>query len=305
MREIAIAVISGVSNDHKLVFIPLPLRSQFRGQHLHPLTKYGPMPRHADNNASGRTARLPDTTSADGPFKAFSCDPGWSEAWWWLGIPLVVGAALIAIHALAPGFYAERILPEGYGALELSHFFIPFAGMIIALRLALRPFVRQRKFILAVALLAVFACLYIAGEEHSWGQHFFNWETPGYWAEINRQQETNLHNTLHLFDKKPRALLELGVLIGGLLIPVAAVFRPDIRRMRWSLFLPADAMVPTALCAILFKVSDKLLNAFAITPLVPRPSEAIEFYLYLFILFYLIVLTRRIGELEEGERTAQ
>ncbi len=93
------------------------------------------------------------------------------------------------------------------------------------------------------------------------------------------------------------------MLIGGLLIPIGARFRPCIRRMRWSLFLPADAMVPTALCAIVFKLTDSLQDTFGIAPLVARPSEAIEFYLYLFILFYLIVLTRRIRELE-GDQSA-
>lgn len=260
------------------------------------------MPRNASSKRSGATAPLPDTAATDGPFRAFESDPGWSEAWWWLALPVVIAVGLIVINAVASRFYADWILPEGYGFLELSQFFIAFTGMILALLLIFRPFVRQHRYILAFAILASLACLYIAGEEHSWGQHFFHWQTPEYWAEINRQQETNLHNTLHLFDKKPRLLLELGVLIGGILVPLAALYRPCIRRMRWSLFLPADAMVPVALCAILFKVTDSLLDSFSIRPLVARPSEAIEFYLYLFILFYLIVLTRRIRELEREAR---
>ncbi len=47
----------------------------------------------------------------------------------------------------------------------------------------------------AVTLIGALGSLYIAGEEMSWGQHFFHWNTPEYWAEVNRQQETNLHNT--------------------------------------------------------------------------------------------------------------
>lgn len=244
---------------------------------------------------------LPDSKRTEGPFRAFASDPGWSEAWWWLVLPILIAAALVGANVLVPQFYNDHILPEGYGALELSQFFIALAGMILALRLVFHPAVRARPLLFAFCILSALACLYIAGEEHSWGQHFFQWQTPEYWSQINRQQETNLHNTLHLFDKKPRLLLELGVLIGGLLIPLAARFRSGIRRTRWSLFFPADALAPTALCAIVFKVSDKLLNTFAITPLVARPSEAIEFYLYLFIMFYLLVLTRRIRELEGKE----
>ena len=241
---------------------------------------------------------LSDSVRRDGPFRPFVSDPGWSEAWWWLGIPALVAILLILFGTLAPKFYANWILPEGYGALEVSHFFIPFAGFVLAVRLLFRPFVRQRRLIFVFLCFAAFACFYIAGEEHSWGQHFFKWETPEYWSQINRQQETNLHNTLHHFDKKPRILLELGVVIGGLIIPVLAQFKRQTRRNRWSVFLPADVMVPTALGAVLFKVADKMQNTFGVASFVPRPSEAIEFYLYLFMLFYLIIFTRRIKELE-------
>ena len=244
------------------------------------------------------TARLPDTSRVNGPFRPFTSDPKRNEIWWWLVLPILSAIALTGINTAAPSFYANWVLPEGYGFLELGQFFIALTATIMAARLLFRPFVRKHRLILAFCVLSTLACLYITGEEHSWGQHFFHWQTPEYWSQVNKQQETNLHNTLHLFDKKPRLLLELGVLIGGLLIPLAACFRPCIRRMRWSLFFPADAMIPTALCAVVFKISDALLDGFAVQPLVARPSEAIEFYLYLFILFYLIVLTRRIRELE-------
>lgn len=33
-----------------------------------------------------------------------------------------------------------------------------------------------------------------AGEEISWGQRIFGWDTPEAWQELNAQKETNLHN---------------------------------------------------------------------------------------------------------------
>ena len=89
-----------------------------------------------------------------------------------------------------------------------------------------------------------------------------------------------------------------GVLIGGLILPLLAVYNPVIRANRWSLFFPANAIVPTALGAALFKAMDTLQDNFQVPALVMRPSEAIEIFLYLFLLFYLILFTRRIGELE-------
>jgi hypothetical protein len=258
----------------------------------------GRMPPKQASHKSSAKPRLPDSAPHKGPFKPFASDPGWGEAWWWLGIPALLAIFLIATQAISREFYATRILPEGYGFLELGQFFIAFAGMMVALRLLFRPFVRARRLVFAFVCIAALGCLYIAGEEHSWGQHFFQWQTPEYWAAINRQQETNLHNTMHLFGKKPRAALEVSILVGGLILPLLAFFKPAIRANRWSLFIPAFAVVPTVLGAILFKSTDALQKKLAIPSLVMRPSEATEIFLYLFLLFYLILFTRRITELE-------
>ena len=252
----------------------------------------------AQNATIGTDARLPDPASPRGPHRPFGSDPGRGEAWWWLLIPGLLAVFLIVCYAVAPEWYKAHVLPEGYGFLELSHFFVPLVGFLIAVRLLFRPFVRQRRLILVFVGLSAFACFYIAGEEHSWGQHFFHWETPEAWSKLNRQDETNLHNVIDVFDKNPRLLLELGVYLGGLGIPLAAVFWPWIRCNRWSLFLPAAAMVPVALGALLFKASSMAKNVLAVPPLVFRPSEATETFLYLFILFYLVIFARRIRELE-------
>ncbi|MGI9382748.1 MAG: hypothetical protein ACR2PO_06305 [Methyloligellaceae bacterium] len=243
-------------------------------------------------------AHLPDPALSQHPVRPFQSDPGRSETWWWLFLPAGLTVFLVTCYALAPEWYKEHVLPEGYGILELGHFFIPLVGFLIAIRLLFRPFVRQRRLVLVFVGVAALACFYIAGEEHSWGQHFFRWETPEAWSKLNRQDETNLHNVIDVFDKNPRLLLELGVFLGGLGIPLAAVFIPWIRRNRWSLFLPAAAMVPVALGALLFKASSILQNVAGTPALVFRPSEATETFLYLFILFYLIVFVRRIRELE-------
>jgi disulfide bond formation protein DsbB len=65
------------------------------------------------------------------------------------------------------------------------------AALFIAVRLLFRPLVHRRPFVFAVTIISALSCLYIAGEEMSWGQHFFHWNTPEYWAMVNRQEETN------------------------------------------------------------------------------------------------------------------
>ena len=243
---------------------------------------------------------LPDP-KYPGPYRPF-IDPGWDEAWWWLGVPLFVALFVIGSYQLNPDWYYRWVIPEGYGILEMSHFLMPAAGLIIACRLLARPFVRARPLTFAVTLIAALSCLYIAGEEMSWGQHFFHWNTPEYWTEVNRQEETNLHNTYAVFEKTPRAILEIGMFIGGILVPLAAWFDRRVRANRVSLFLPAAALAPAAIGAMAWKFSDMLYARGTIPELIGRPSETVETYLYFFVLAYLIVFARRIHALEnEGE----
>ena len=62
------------------------------------------------------TARppLPDPKIAHGPYRPFTSDPGWSEAWWWLGVPVFVAAFALGTYWIVPAWYVRYVLPEGY-----------------------------------------------------------------------------------------------------------------------------------------------------------------------------------------------
>ncbi len=66
----------------------------------------------------------------------------------------------------------------------------------------------------------ILACVYFAGEELSWGQWIFGWQTPETLRALNVQGETNLHNLSPWLDKKPRSLVELFILAAGLVLPL-------------------------------------------------------------------------------------
>ncbi len=79
------------------------------------------------------------------------------------------------------------------------------------------------------------------------------------------------------FERGPRTLLEIGVFAGGLVVPLLCVYA------RLALFLPAAALLPTALFASLFKLAGLLGEYHAMSfGVAARPSEAVEFYLYFF-----------------------
>ncbi|MDC0445423.1 hypothetical protein OAM09_01250 [Candidatus Pelagibacter sp.] len=69
--------------------------------------------------------------------------------------------------------------------------------------------IENYNFIKFFFLLKIIALVYFLGEEISWGQHFFKWNSPTLFLEYNNQEETNLHNISNLFDQLPRTLVIL------------------------------------------------------------------------------------------------
>ena len=146
--------------------------------------------------------------------------------------------------------------------------------------------------------LLTLACIYFAGEELSWGQHLFGWSTPESVARLNDQQETNLHNMSSWLDQKPRLLLELWVLIGGIVM-VLLGSRSSQRLsvdVVSSWFWPTRDCLPTAILAIGIRLPERIkdLAGLESLPLEIRYSEPQEYYFALFLLLYLAALRERL-----------
>ncbi len=213
---------------------------------------------------------------------------------WWLWLPVAVVLALFAWPQAFPASYRAWVGGER-GALELVHVLIPLASLVLAGRMLVLARVRRQPLLWAWLALAALGSFYIAGEEASWGQNYLGWGTPEGWQALNDQNETNLHNTSSWLDQKPRALLELGVIFGGIVIPLAALRWPAIRRARLAIVLPPFLCLPSAVIAEVVRMSGRALGALAPgTALFERASEVQELYFYLFILLYLIALRQRL-----------
>jgi len=219
-------------------------------------------------------------------------------AWWWLALPLVLAIALIVIPKMAPEFTVNWLDSER-GLVEVSHVLIPLAGLVMALRCLLLPGLLGRPWLMAWVALAGAGCFYTAGEEASWGQHFLFWSTPETWGALNDQNETNLHNVSSWFDQKPRTLLEIGVIVGGIILPIVMLFRAELRDSRYAIIVPPLICLPAAVLAELTRFSERVADALGgENPIFARASEVQELYFYLFVLFYLIILRRRIATLD-------
>lgn len=217
-------------------------------------------------------------------------------AWLWLWFPPLLLVVVLPIRVLDPATYSNWIDGE-LGLIELMTALLAIIAAIIGCRL-LRYKRKCHNFKLRLWIILVTAgCIYFAGEELSWGQHLFRWETPMIIGRINDQGETNLHNVSSWFDQKPRLLLEVWVLVGGVIVPLLGSYRgsrlaPEQFRY-W--FWPTTDCVPAALFALAVRFPERAKDLFGIKemPFELRYSEPQEYYFALFLLMYLASLNAR------------
>ncbi len=216
--------------------------------------------------------------------------------WLWLWLPVVVAVLPFVARIGAPA--TDRIFYGEFGVLENLTVLFLAVGVVAGVRIIAGPTAAQAGPFRLWVLLIVLGAVYFAGEEISWGQHFFGWGTPEPWARINEQAETNLHNTSSLFNQLPRALLTLAALIGGVIMPVwirsrDLAFTPgSVPAWLW----PTMVCLPSAALAVAISWPGKLLRATGIDQrgLDIGPGETKEALLGLFIMIYLLSLARRV-----------
>lgn len=236
----------------------------------------------------GASAARPRGGSAGSPAEAAL------SSWLWLGLPLAATAGLIALAQAAPGFYRAYMTPET-GILELLHVVEPAFGAVLAAGLLVHPTVRARGWLTAWLGAALVGCIYVAGEEASWGQHLFAWTTPESWQPLNDQGETNLHNVSSWFDQKPRAMLELAVIVGGIALPVVRRQGRFLGAGRLAYLVPPLICTPVAVMAELVRLDEAgAWLAGSPSGLFYRGSEVQELFFYYFVVLYLLTLRRRI-----------
>ena len=140
-------------------------------------------------------------------------------------------------------------------------------------------------------VLLILGAAYFALEEISYGQHMFGWGTAESWKELNDQDETNLHNVHSMFDQVPRALLTLGIFVGGILLPLYWKFRGIERdesdRYYWQ--WPTLDCVTIGLLVILIRPVLSIVDTDII-----NTGETKENLFALFILLYCVSLRSRL-----------
>ncbi len=118
--------------------------------------------------------------------------------------------------------------PSMYEALLQEDRFVEWltAGLFLAaaVRGAIRAVRARRVFDGLVALF----CLFVAGEEMSWGQRLLGFMPPEAFLATNAQQEFNLHNFKDVFGQ-PKIVLGIALAGYGIVLPLMARWRTGSR----------------------------------------------------------------------------
>lgn len=214
---------------------------------------------------------------------------------YWLWIPLVAIIVQAILEITVPRDILSIMHSEN-GPHETLQFLVMVSCFFVALKAMVSTHTKDIM-LRAWFGLALLGSLYVAGEEVSWGQHFWDWATPDFWSEVNDQQETNLHNTSSWLDQKPRLILEIGIIFGGLVYPLLKNRKIFTLPAKLDFLMPAKQLGFIALLVIVPKILEKAFEAVDIS-IFARFSEVQELYMFYFVLLYLIMLSRKVKNSE-------
>lgn len=226
-----------------------------------------------------------------------------SPHWFWLAFGLVIGQ-LMARFFLSGDMYNKYFAGED-GVVELLTPVVLIPAIVIGMMLMLqmRQYLPTNNSRIWLGLVTLGA-FYMAGEEVSWGQWLFYWDTPETFTAINDQNETNLHNTNSLFDQKPRLLLELWVLAGAIRAWYMSFKEKhdDISTTAYW-FWPSLPLAWTGLLSALVMMPERMTDWWGIEPSHPfniRVTETQELVLGVYLSLYLASAYTRLKAAEGG-----
>lgn len=151
-------------------------------------------------------------------------------------LPIIVAAAGVFSALFGKETYKWFTGEDGFA--ETLQVILYFLALVMALFLVSRHYRAGDRLLALLYLGLSLGFLFMVGEEISWGQRLFGWVTPAAMVEINKQQETSLHNIYGV----EYAFKWLQMLVGayGAILPLVVLFWPP--RVKWEKLI--NAVVP-------------------------------------------------------------
>lgn len=140
-----------------------------------------------------------------------------------------------------------------------------FVLIAIALLIKLKFKLDKLNFVHLFIIIKIFALIYYLGEEISWGQHFFKWDSPKIFQEVNNQKETNLHNISNLFDQLPRALVYFWCAFSVILINLN-IFKNKISKNFYLIISPNKKLIYISLLLLILSIPDIIVDVLNLHP---------------------------------------
>lgn len=232
--------------------------------------------------------------------------PGGHElhSFFWLVLPVLFFIFRYAAHLLREQLpQLEALLKDELGIVENLTVIILMLALICTLSVLIR-FGKSLHILLKVFLLLYcLGCIYFAGEEASWGQHWFGWQSSDFFQQHNDQGETNLHNTSDWLDRHPKGILSFLIFTGGVFVPLLFYFkawRINYQR-RWWWVWPTWVCMPSAIFTTIATWPSKIENEFGVQFYFDHAQEMKECYIAYFILLYIVSLARRLQHLHQHQ----
>jgi len=194
----------------------------------------------------------PGVSAAEKKILDMSNQPG--TLWVWIPLFLCLAAAFFIIMVTDMELYMLLVKESAYTEL-LSAILYLVAGVIFFVR-GYQVY-RADRSLAGVVFYLLFGmmCVFIAGEEESWGQWMFYYDVPESISKINVQNELNVHNMAffskysHIFNTHRLLVALAGTLF--LVTPLLNAWVPKVRSLLDTLRFP----VAPLLCVPLFVVA--------------------------------------------------
>lgn len=218
---------------------------------------------------------------------------------WRLDRAMAAIIALIPFSIAAIGLIAmpfrrtyDRLARED-GVVEWLQVGVLLLLIVLLAGLARRFWSADRRRLAGFYGLAALACLFIAGEEISWGQRILGFGTPAVLDAINKQGETNLHNVGSVLKVVNLGLI--GVLTAAMVLPLLrwTVWhgrRPTIDRYA---LVPPLALIPAFLFPFVYRVV-RLLFLPDAGARITKYAEFAELSFYVGLLIFALLLHRTV-----------
>ena len=160
-------------------------------------------------------------------------------------------------------FNTQNLWDEGNFVENLQAFLLFFS--ILILFFITKKIKNKNINIYYFLILQCVGLIFFLGEEISWGQHIFQWESPEIFLKNNKQEETNLHNISNLLNEYPRSLVLLWCSFSSIAIIIASKFY-EIDKLKYLVICPNNKIIYISLLLIFFVLPDLIIDKFDMHP---------------------------------------